>query len=164
MTHVERSRGALLDIVIETSLWSKSKHLALVPSLDIVSSLAHRWHRLSIAYLFSFNEGEDESDDTTLAEFIIGRINHLHFPSLKYIAISYCNAASLNFLSPTRTPTRTPTLEHLELKEFVAKRTDFPLSIHRIDEAFTLKIHRDILAPTKRNCGTQCRTIHIHFF
>jgi len=125
MTHVERSRGALIDIVIETSLWSQSKHLALVPSLDIVSSLAHRWHRLSIAYLFGFNEGEDESDDTTLAEFIIGRINHLHFPSLKYVAISYCNAASLNLLSPTRTPI----LEHLELKEFIAKRTDFPLSI-----------------------------------
>ena len=57
MTHVERSRGALLDIVIEASLWSRSQHLALVPSLDIVSSLAHRWHRLSIAYLFGFNEG-----------------------------------------------------------------------------------------------------------
>ena len=124
MTHLERSRGALLDIIIEASLWSQSNHLALVPSLDIVGPLAHRWHRLSITcvgYSGYDEEDEDEDNHMALAEFITTRINHLQFPSLKYVAISFCNT-SLDFLSPARAPA----LEHLELDEFVAVHTDFP--------------------------------------
>jgi len=122
MTHLERSHGALLDIVIETSLWSQSQHLALVPSLDIVGPLAHRWHRLSITPFDCFaHDEEDEFNDTALTEFIIKRINHWHFPSLKYVAISFCDS-SLDFLSPARAPA----LEHLELDEFDAEHTDFP--------------------------------------
>ena len=124
MTHLERSRGSLLDIVIETSLMSRSQHLALVPSLVIVGSSAHRWHKLSISPVdqcFNVDE-EDRSDDIALAEFIITRINHLQFPSLKYVSITNCTT-SLDFLSPTRTPA----LEHLELKEFiVGEHTEFP--------------------------------------
>jgi len=111
-------RGALLDIVIEASLWSQSQRLALAPCLNIVSSLAHRWHRLSIA---NVNDDEGESNDITLPEFIITRISHLQFPSLKYVAISFCDT-SLAFLSPDRTPA----LEHLELNQFVTEHTDFP--------------------------------------
>ena len=93
--------------------------LTLVPSLDIVGSLAHRWHRLSIIRLHGFDE--DESNDTTLAQFIIKRFNHLQFPSLKYVAISYWNT-SLDFLSPSHAPV----LEHLKLNNFVAKHANFP--------------------------------------
>ena len=122
MTHLERTRGALLDIVIETSLWSRSRHIALVPSLDIVDSLAHRWRSLSIADVNCFDDDEeDEPSITALAEFIIKRINHLQFPSLKYVSIPYCNA-SLDFLSPAHAPA----LEHLDLEEFFAEHTDFP--------------------------------------
>ena len=121
MTHLERSRGALLDIVIETSLWSRFRHLALVPSLDIVSSLAHRWHSLSITYVESFDDEEEEFSFTALAKFIVKRIDHLQFPSLKYVAIPYCDD-SLDFLSPTRAPA----LEHLEFEGFIAEHTDFP--------------------------------------
>jgi len=118
MTHLERSRGALLDIVIETPLRSRSKHLALVPSLDIVSSLTHRWHSLSIAHLC---DDDYRSISPTLTEFIIKRINHLQFPSLKYITISYCDTP-MDFLSPASAPA----LEHLELDGFLAECTDFP--------------------------------------
>ena len=120
MTHLERSRGALLDIVIETSQWSRSHHRALVPSLKIIGSLAHRWHSLSIAHAYCDDE-DDEINNTALADFIIKKINHLRFPSLKSVALSYCKT-SLAFLCPARVPA----LEHLELVEFVAKRSDFP--------------------------------------
>jgi len=119
MTHLEWSRGAPLDIVIEAPLWSRSQHLALVPSLDIVVPLAHRWYKLSITDICGSDD--DEEVDISLAEFIITRINHLQFPSLKYVAISYCDA-SLDFLSTARAPA----LEHLRLKEFKAEHTDFP--------------------------------------
>jgi len=122
ITHLERSRGALLDIVIETPLWSRVKHLALVPSLDIVGSLAHRWHSLSVSHVGHVDDDDDEQPSVTaLAEFIIKSISHLHFPSLKYDAIPYCNP-SLDFLSPVRAPA----LEHLELEEFIAEHTVFP--------------------------------------
>jgi len=121
MTHLERSHGAPLDITIEGSLWSRSQHLTLIPSLDIVGPLAHRWHRLSIIHLFGFDDDDDDDDDTTLPEFIIKRISHLRFPSLKYVAISYCNT-SLAFLSPASAPA----LEHLELDNVAAECTDFP--------------------------------------
>ena len=123
--HLERSRGALLDIVIDAPLRSRSQHLALAPSLDIVGSSAHRWHTLLITHVNCYDDDEeDTSNDTTLAEFIITRTNHLQFSSLKYVIISYCNT-SLDFLSPTRFPA----LEHLQLTEFVADHTDFPQSI-----------------------------------
>jgi len=117
MTHVERSRGALLDIVIGAPMWSRS-HLALVPSIDIVGSLTHRWHRLSIAHVDNDKQAQGY---LTLPEFIITRISHLQFPRLKYIAISYWNT-SLAFLSPARAPA----LEHLELNMFDTDHTDFP--------------------------------------
>ena len=123
MTHLERSRGAPLDIVIEASLWSRSQHLALIPSLDIVGSLAHRWYKLSITGVYGFadDEEDDFSNDITRTEFIITRINHLQFPSLKYVTISHCDI-SLDFLSPARAPA----LEHLEVEESIAEHTDFP--------------------------------------
>ena len=119
MTHLERSRGALLDIVIETSLWSQSRHLALVPSLDIIEPLAHRWHSLTITDVDS--DDHEAMYELTLTEFITARINPLQFPSLKYVSISFFDC-SLDFLSPARAPA----LEHLELYTFQAEYTAFP--------------------------------------
>ena len=116
MIHLERTRGALLDIVIEIR---RSKYFSLVPSLDVVGPLAHRWHRLLIYRRHGF--AGDEPNDTTLAQTVIERISHLQFPSLKRFEISYWNG-SLDFLSPARAPA----LEHMELDEFVAQQTDFP--------------------------------------
>ncbi|KAL4079689.1 hypothetical protein J3A83DRAFT_1147702 [Scleroderma citrinum] len=116
-THLERSRGALLDIVIEAAGWSRSKHLALVPCLDIVESHAHRWRSLLVT---SSDEhvGDDNDDEMPLTEFIGEKIKHLQFPSLKRVAIlgpsTYCGIGYLDFLSVDHAPA----LEHLELEEF----------------------------------------------
>ncbi|KIM56795.1 hypothetical protein SCLCIDRAFT_205906 [Scleroderma citrinum Foug A] len=112
-THLERSRGALLDIVIEGSPSSPSEHLALIPGLDTVMACAHRWHSLLVTNINSFSDGEREED---LMEFIGDRFKHLHFPSLKSVAIaSTCDIGDLEFLSIAHAPA----LEHLELEEFM---------------------------------------------
>jgi len=125
MSHLERSRGALLDIVIEAPLqWCRSQHLALVPSLDTVVSSAHRWYKLSISGVYDFEDDEEDdssNDMITRAGFIITRINRLQFPSLKYVTISYFDT-SLDFLAPARAPA----LEHLELSGLIAEHVDFP--------------------------------------
>ena len=123
MTHLERSRGALLDIVIEATPWARSKHLEIVPSLDIVASCAHRWRSLLIGNDAYINDDDDEPYSTIpLPDFIIERIDHLQFPSLKRVEILAISSAALDFISTTRAPS----LEHLELQEFIADAIDFP--------------------------------------
>ena len=116
-THLERSRGAPLDIVIEAPGWALSKHLALVPPLDIVGSCAHRWNSLLIAGEY-YHHNEEAASERSLAEFVIKRINQLHFPSLKRVAIlTYCDTTFLDFLSAVRAPV----LEHLEFNEIAPR-------------------------------------------
>ncbi|KIM56786.1 hypothetical protein SCLCIDRAFT_29313 [Scleroderma citrinum Foug A] len=117
-THVERSRGTLLDIVIEGAPFSPSKHLELIPGLDAVVSCAHRWRSLLVTASLWFSDDDPEGEDEELlTEFIADRINHLHFPSLKSVAISPpCEIGHLNFLSVACAPA----LEHLELDDFTA--------------------------------------------
>ena len=118
-THLERSRGAPLDIVIKAPVWALSKHLALVPSLDIVGSCAHRWNSLVIAGDYC---RDDEDAETALAEFIIKRINQLHFPSLKRVAIlTHCDITLQVFLSAVRAPA----LERLEFEAIAIRHPDF---------------------------------------
>ena len=120
MTHLEKSRGTLLDIVIEGGLFSLPRHLALLPGLDIVTGCPHRWRSLLV--ITTGSSPDDDSEDygeKLLAEFIADRINRLHFPSLKSIAIfSLCDVGYLDFLSIARAPA----LEHLELDEFMTIR------------------------------------------
>ena len=117
-THVERSRGTLLDVVIEGAPFSPSKHLELIPGLDAVVSCAHRWRSLLVTASLWFSDDDPEGEDEELlTEFIADRINHLHFPSLKSVAISPpCEIGHLNFLSVACAPA----LEHLELDDFTA--------------------------------------------
>ena len=123
MTHIERSRGALLDIVIDATPWARSTHLAIVPSLDIVASCVHRWRSLLIGNHYYDDDDDEELYSTTpLAEFIIERIDHLQFPSLKRVEILTYSSAALDFISASRAPS----LEHLELQEFVPDAIDFP--------------------------------------
>ena len=117
MAHLERSRGALLDIVIESVPFSLSKHLALLPGLDIVMACAHRWRSLLVADSgYSSDDNLEEKDDEMLPHIVADRINHLHFPSLKSVTISsLCDIGYLLFLSIARAPA----LEYLELGEFM---------------------------------------------
>ena len=104
MTHLEKSRGTLLDIVIEGGLFSLPRHLALLPGLNIVTGCPHRWRSLLV--ITTGSSPDDDSEDygeKLLAEFIADRINRLHFPSLKSIAIfSLCDVGYLDFLSIAR--------------------------------------------------------------
>ena len=120
MAHLERSRGALLDIVIESVPFSLSKHLALLPGLDIVMACAHRWRSLLVAdSSYSSDDNLEEKDDEMLPHIVADRINHLHFPSLKSVTISsLCDIGYLLFLSIARAPA----LEYLELGEFMTVR------------------------------------------
>ena len=119
-THLERSRGAPLNIVIKAPMWALSKHLALVPSLDVVGSCAHRWNSLLIGG--DYCHDDDDASETTIAEFIIKRINQLHFPSLKSVAIlTYCDTTRLDFLSAVRAPA----LENLDFEGIAGHHIDF---------------------------------------
>ena len=122
MTHIERSRGALLDIVIEAAPWARTTHFSIIPSLDIVASCVHRWRSLLIGDYHCDGDGDDLHSPTPLAEFIIRSIDHLRFPSLKRVEILTYSSAALDFISASRTPS----LEHLELQEFVPNAIDFP--------------------------------------
>jgi len=119
-THLERSRGTLLDIVIEGGLFSQPRHLALLPGLDIVMACAHRWRSLLVATTDYYPDDLDEEfGEKLLTEFIADRLNHLHFPSLQSVTISsLCDLGYLDFLSITRAPA----LERLELDEFITIR------------------------------------------
>ena len=118
-THLERSRGALLDIVIKCAPFrvSPPKYLALIPGLDIVMACAHRWRSLLVsASGYLSDDNPDEGGAELLTDFIADKINHLHFPSLKSVTISpFCDVGYLDFLSVARAPA----LEHLELGEFM---------------------------------------------
>ena len=117
-THLERSRGTLLDIVIEGVPSSPlPKHHALLPGLDIVMACAHRWRSLLVtASLCFFDDDPEAEGEELLTEFIADRINHLHFPSLKNVTISpLCDVGYLDFLSRAHAPA----LEYLELNEFM---------------------------------------------
>ena len=134
ITHLERSRGALLDIVIESTVWSQSDHFALVPSLDAISSCTHRWRTLLITV--DRDSDDDRSDSVALVEFVAKRINHLRFPSLrcaKILSDSY--PTRLAFLSPARSPV----LEHLELSDIDPLDTGVP----PIPALKTLKLNFD---------------------
>jgi len=122
-TYLERSRGTLLDIVIECAPSSPSKHLALIPGLDIAMACAHRWRSLLITTGDnSFRANPEEVGQKLLIDFIADRINHLHFPCLKSVTISsLCDVGHLSFLSIARAPA----LEHLELNKFMTIR-DIP--------------------------------------
>ena len=112
-THLERSRGALLDIVIKCAPFrvSPPKYLALIPGLDIVMACAHRWRSLLVTENL-FREGHDGQ---LLTEFIADKINRFHFPSLKSVTIPpFCDVGYLDFLSIARAPV----LEHLEFGAF----------------------------------------------
>lgn len=109
-THLERSRGALLHIVIQTIFWAYSKHLAIIPSLDVIASCPHRWQSLLITDADDTHDTDGESE-CSLPGLVADRINHLQFPSLKSVRIlGYCNT-SLDFLC------HAPSLEHLELED-----------------------------------------------
>ena len=116
-TRLERNRGALLDIVIKSAPLSPSKHLALLPGLEIVMACAHRWRSLSVTASDHSSGGDPEEEgEELLTQFIADRINRLHFPSLKSVTISsFCNVGHLDFLSVARVPA----LEHLELDKFM---------------------------------------------
>ena len=115
-THLERSRGTLLDIVIEGAPRSPSKHLALHPGLETVMTCARRWRSLLVIADYSSDDYLEEEDEELLTDFIADRINHLHFPSLKRVTIlPLCDVGYLAFLSTARAPA----LEHLELHEFM---------------------------------------------
>ena len=117
-THLERSRGTLLDIVIEGVPSSPlPKHHALLPGLDIVMACAHRWRSLLVtASLCFFDDDPEAEGEELLTEFIADGINHLHFPSLKNVTISpLCDVGYLDFLSRAHAPA----LEYLELNEFM---------------------------------------------
>ena len=80
LTHLERSRGAPLDIPIQVTPWARLKILTIVPSLDIVTSCAHRWRSLLID-----SDSRDRYDKPYMPppEFIIERIDHLlSFPQM----------------------------------------------------------------------------------
>ena len=99
-------------------------HLEIVPSLDIVASCAHRWRSLLIGNDAYIDDDDDDEPYSTipLPDFIIERIDHLQFPFLKRVEILAISSAALDFISTTRAPS----LEHLELQEFIADAIDFP--------------------------------------
>ena len=121
--HLERSRGTLLDIVIECAPFAPPNYLALPLGLDIVMACAHRWCSLLVTEAgdYSFDCSSDhpeEEGEEMLTGFIADRINHLHFPSLKSATISLpCDLGFLGFLSVAHAPA----LEHLELDNFITK-------------------------------------------
>ena len=116
-THLERSRGTLLDIVIECAPSTSPEYLAFDPGLDIVMAYAHRWRSLLvIAPDDSSDENPYEDGEEPFTHFIADRIKHLHFPSLKSVTIfEACDVGCLDFISIARAPA----LEHLELDEFM---------------------------------------------
>ena len=120
-THLERSGGALLDIIIRAAPWDYLEQLAIVPSLGIVASCAHRWRSLLIGAEGHVHDDDDENY-VPLPEFIIEKIDHLQFPSLKSVKILAPCGAVLDFISAVRAPS----LEHLQLQEFIADGIDFP--------------------------------------
>ena len=124
MTHLERSCGALLDIVIQATPWAQSEQLAIVPSLDIVTSCAHRWRSLLIGTEGRDHDDDDESD-VSLAEFIVEKIGHLQFPTLKSVEILAPCSADMDFISAAQAPS----LEHLQLQEFEADDINFPAAL-----------------------------------
>ena len=126
-THLERSCGALLDIVIQATPWARSRQLAIVSSLDIVASYAHRWRSLLIGAQGRVHDDDNESD-VSLPEFIVERIDHLQFPFLKSVKILAPCGANLDFISAARAPS----LEHLQLQEFTADAIDFPTALRSL--------------------------------
>ena len=124
-THLERSRGTLLDIVIEGATFSPPLELlALLRGLDIVKACTHRWRSLLVTnseYPFDNNGGnpEEEGVHELLTNFIADCMNHLHFHSLNSVTIfRLCDFGYLDFLSIARAPA----LEHLELDGLVTAR------------------------------------------
>ena len=114
--HLKRSRGAFLDIVIECARPSSPEYLVFLAGLQFVMTFADRWRSLLVTV--SDNSSDDnpyDDGEEPLAHFIVDRINHLHFPSLKRVTISApCDVGYLDFLSIAHAPA----LEHLELDEF----------------------------------------------
>ena len=114
--HLKRSRGAFLDIVIECARPSSPEYLVFLAGLEFVMTFADRWRSLLVTV--SDNSSDDnpyDDGEEPLAHFIVDRINHLHFPSLKRVTISApCDVGYLDFLSIAHAPA----LEHLELDEF----------------------------------------------
>ena len=141
-THLERSRGTLLDIFIQGAPFSlPSKYLALLPGLDIAMDCAHRWRSLLVtASHYYIDDNDYNEDEELLTDFIADRINHLHFPSLKSVTISpLCDVGSLDFLSIARAPA----LEHLEHGEFMTIHDIFnPVAMLK-----TLKLNFDTGRP-----------------
>lgn len=110
ITHLERSRGAFLDIVIDSTDRGQAYHFAHVPSLQIVSSCADRWRNLSITIRGCIYYSDDGR--VPRMECILRRINHLKFPSLTCAKlVSHSDFQYLDFLSAGHAPV----LEHLEL-------------------------------------------------
>ena len=145
-THLERSHGTLLDIVIEGStFYPPSELLALLPSLDIIKACAHRWHSLLVVDIDYCSDESDnnleEEGEHLLTNFIAYCMNHLHFPSLNSVTISqHCDFAYLDFLSMARAPA----LEHLELAGFMTVRD----TLHPVAILKTLKLNFDEGPPT----------------
>ena len=77
ITHLERGRGAFLDIVIDSTDRGQAYHFAHVPSLQIVSSCADRWRNLSITIRGCIYYSDDGR--VPRMECILRRINHLNF-------------------------------------------------------------------------------------
>ena len=150
-THLERSRGTLLDIVIECAPSTSPEYLEFVPGLDIVMACAHRWRSLLVI------AKDDSSDDNPYDDgeeppvhFIADRINHLYFPSLKSVTIfALCDVGYLDFLSIGRAPA----LEHLELDEFMTDHDVVNpvamLKTLKLDLSFTNHLSFWSLVPTQ---------------
>ena len=115
-THLRRSGGSLLDIVIGVDLDDLGRsYEGISPRLDVIKPNAHRWGFLDVSHVEN-QEGQADSDDDEdipVGEFLIKAIGHLELPLLKRASIQFFgNIAYPDFLSQTRAPS----LEHLELR------------------------------------------------
>ncbi|KAL4068172.1 hypothetical protein J3A83DRAFT_3824684 [Scleroderma citrinum] len=99
-TCLKRSCETLLDIVVK-GCNDLIDYTTLSSSLDIVMSCAHRWRSLHV-----------DENEAFLGDFVVNKINHLDFPSLRRVTIPALRAVAYpNFLFSTHSPV----LEHLHL-------------------------------------------------
>lgn len=114
-THLRRSVTALLDIVMNIDpCWPENNYDPLLSRLAMVMPHAHRWKSLSVI-------DPREESDITLYELVSNAMNHLKFPSLKYVYIPIVGDMPYpSFLSQTHAPV----LEHLDFRDY-HPATDF---------------------------------------
>ncbi|KAL4079608.1 hypothetical protein J3A83DRAFT_1131035 [Scleroderma citrinum] len=108
-TRLKRSYGAPLNILI-TGWWRPRIKGGLAKDLAIVIPYADRWSSLTIY-----------GNSPASMAFVINKVNHMKFPSLRHVVFhrvedtSNAKSPCLDFLSPTCSPT----LEHLVVRDFI---------------------------------------------